>query len=257
MNYKSLFAFLILFLSFNYSNAQEKFDVTLRNDTVFNNGKPQFLAKFRPGPKGTRMYSLYSMDGKMQAILTMTEQGDQLRFSGRFPLIYVIYDCLYPKMEILTLMDSYVRSKVMVGGIAQKEGLQSYCKERGLPLREIPIRKVMKPGMDASLDSALAQRAKEQEAKKIEILIKNNSKDEVSIFVGDSLAKEKIGPDDKTVPFREGRIEKIAGGTEMKIVAFIGEKIGISSKDNNLYDCRPVVRELKQLKVRSNGKSLE
>lgn len=227
-------------------NAQKKLNVTMRGDSVFLEKKFQFTAAMRESKSGT-LVQMRAPDSSLQAMLIIIPQDTQLRFSGRFAKLDQMYDCLYPKMELLTLYESYIRNGVMVNGVAQEKGLKAYCDERKLELRQIPKRQVVKPGV-AGQDSILKARAEEKMKAMVQIEITNNATSAVTVMSG------RPGPvKEGKQSYSEKREEIIPAGQKKVFTAFDGELICIIAADKSEKDCRKVTHEMKSLSIVAEG----
>ena len=254
--------FTLLCIVFTYSlSAQEKAKdkVTILNDTVYKNGTPQFVVKTRTSEKNPNLslFTLVSFDKKIQAMLTFKLIDDTTRFMGRFPIAGVTYNCLYPKLDILTLMESYVNNKIMVEGVATKEGLEKYTKERGLTLDPIVVRSVSKPGQDPKRDSLMMARSKERLEKQFKFNLINKSKSEIMIFLGDTTASPNRSKNPKELPFRQGRYEIVKGMETKELIGFDGEYVCISDSLHKIIDLRLLKKDLKTLTVKSSAKKFD
>jgi hypothetical protein len=230
----------------SHVNAQKKLNVTMRSDSVFLDKKFQFTAAMRESKSGT-LVQMRAPDSSLQAMLVIVPQDTQLRFSGRFAKLDQMYDCLYPKMEMLTLYESYIRNGVMVNGVANEKGLKAYCEERKLELRQIPKRQVVKPGV-AGQDSILKARAEEKMKAKVQIEITNNATNPVTVMSG------RPGPvKEGKKTYSEKREEVIPAGQKKVFIAFDGELICIVAPDRSEKDCRTVSHEMKSLSIVAEG----
>ncbi len=234
---------LVLALVFHitFSNAQAKYDVTLKNDTVYNNGVPQFICNAKGSAKGS-FYSLRNLDNKTEAMLILIPEKEKIKFSGTFPLLQVQYSCLYPQMEIITLLDSYIRNKVFVNGHATLIGLQAYCNERGLPLNKIQQRKVQKPGMN---DSLMIARAKEDALNQVKFTFHNNANKPVRVFIGN---KPKGG---------SGRVQIIPPHGDLNEHARKTEKIFLLNDAGDEVKSIPVTDSLKRIVIKASVDGFE
>jgi len=263
MNFRKQFFTLICILLSLTANSQNKEipknKVTMIGDTVYKNNIPQFNVKSKvmSNKLGAQMYAFYSFDKKTQAILTMTLVNDTIRFTGRFPSLSLIYDCLYPKIEFITLLESYINNKIIVDGKADQKGLEAYCKERNILLREIPIRKVARPGQDAKKDSIMTARALERQAKQFKFNMLNKGKKEVNVFLGDTSATNNRTNKPDAIPFRQGRYEMINAGETKELIGFEGEYVCITDSLHKIYDLRLLKKDLKTLTVKGNLKKFE
>ena len=231
---------LILFIS-SFAPAQERYDVTLKNDTVYNNGVPQFLCKLRGSNKGD-FYSLQTLENKTEAILFIIKQeGNNIKFSGVFTNLNLRYNCLYPKMEIITLLDSYIRNKVFVNGKANLEGIKAYCKERNLVLQPMG-HKTQSP---AIRDSILAANAKADALSQVKFVFHNNADKSVRIFIGD---KPKGG---------SGRVQIIVSHGELNEHARKTEKIFLLNDAGDEMKSIPVTNELKRVVINASADGFE
>jgi hypothetical protein len=258
MHIRKLILLLVFTMSIQLVCAQEKSKVTLVNDTVYMDGKPQYSVKTRYSKDSLmQIHSLRSLEGKLEGMLTTTLKNDTMQFVGRFPGPNMAYNCLYPKVSLFTLMESYIHNKVMVNGSASKEGLEKYCKEREIPLRELPVKSVSRPGKDPKLDSLMAIRTKEHMDKKFTFTLKNNSKEQVSIFMGDTTASRSLSKNPNAVAFRQGRYEMVNPLEEKSLIGFEGEYVCITDSLHKLYDCRKLEKTMKSIAVKTGGKKLE
>jgi hypothetical protein len=229
-----------------YVNAQKKLNVTMRGDSVLLEKKFQFTATVRESKSGT-LVQMRAPDSSLQAMLIIIPQDTQLRFSGRFAKLDQMYDCLYPKMELLTLYESYIRNGVMVEGVAQEKGLKAYCDERKLELRQIPKRQVAKPGV-AGQDSILKARAEQKMKAMVQIEITNSASVPVTVMSG------RPGPvKEGKQTYSEKREEIIPAGQKIAFTAFDGELICIIAIDKTEKDCRKVTHEMKSLSIVPEG----
>ncbi len=239
MNNKILLVAILLF-HFSISDAQERYDVTMSNDTVYNHGDAQFICKFRPGKKGD-LYSLRSLDNKTQALFIVQEQTNNWKFSATFTTLNLHYGCLYPKMEILTLMDSYIRNKVFLNGMPNLEGLKAYCKERSLDL----VTMGHKAQSRALRDSTLAANARLDAANQIKFTFHNNADKPVRVFIGD---KPKGG---------SGRIQIIAPHGDLAEHVRKTEKIFLLNDAGDGIKSVPGMDVLPRLVIKSTADGFE
>ena len=239
--------FLLLSL---LTNAQEKFNVEMRNDSVFNNGELQFIAVEKIS-KENKLIQLKSPDQKLQAMLIVIRQEKKIRFSGRFPQLNLMYDCLYPDMEMFTLYESYIRNKVIVNGVVTEKGLRDYCNSRKLELREIPRRQVAKPGVGVQ-DSILKARTEERMKARVDIMISNTSGKPVTVTAG-----RMGGTVNGKRNYSEKRQDIIPPGERRNFIAFEGELICIVAGDKSEKDCRVVTHAMKSLTILPEGERFE
>ena len=237
---KGIVSFIAIF-QFAFGYAQERYEVVLKNDTVYNHGVAQFLCKFKGSDKGD-VYSLKTLENKTAAILIIKPFNENVKFSGTFPLLGVRYACLYPKMEIITLLDSYIRNKVFVNGNVSLEGLQNYCKDRSLSLDKPPVRKAQSP---AIRDSTLSANARADAASQIKFTFHNNANRPVRIFIGD---KPKGG---------SGRIQVIAPNGDLAEHARKTEKIFLLNDAGDSIKSIPVTDELKRIVINAAADGFE
>lgn len=239
--------FFLMFVA-GITNASDKNKFVLRNDSVFSNDKFQFRAIARPSKDSSILYSIKSPDEKLQALLMMKTNADTTIFSARFVQLNISFNCKYPAVTIETICESFIRNKVFVNGIAVKEGVAAYCKERNIPVQDIPVRKVERPGMNPQRDSIMRQRAIEMQALKVVIPVKNTSTQQVKIFSGRYNATNP-----KAMP--QGRMENLNPKEEKNIIGFIGEQLCIQTNDTSMImkDCRPILREMKNMTVAPDG----
>lgn len=221
--------------------AQEKFDVLLRNDTVFNSNVPQFICEHKN--KGQLDgYSLRTLEKKLQAVLIVKNDSSGMKFSGSFPTLGLRYACLYPKIEIITLLDSYLRNKVMVNGEASREGLQAYCKERAIPLDTMTTHKKINP---ATRDSMLIATAKADAASQVKFTFHNNASRPVKVFIGD---RPKGG---------SGRIQVIAPHGDFPEHARKTEKIFLLDDAGNPIKSIAVTDQLTKVVIKASADDFE
>ena len=232
---------LVAFLFHFSTYAQERYDVKLINDTVYNHDVPQFICKFRSGKKAD-MYSLRSLDNKTEALLICVPDSNRIRFSGSFTVLNVRYSCFYPTMEISTLLDSYVRNKVFVNGKANLEGLQAYCKERGLALATPPVRKVPNP---LTRDSILAANARVDAANQVKFTFHNNASKPVRVFIGD---KPKGG---------SGRIQIIQAHGDFAEHARKTEKVFLLNESGETLQSLSITDSLKRVVIKPTADGFE
>lgn len=232
---------LIILLQCSFSYGQEKQQVTLKNDTVYTNGIPQFICQEKKNEKA-RIYSLRSMDSKLQGLLIFRMENDTIRFSGTFPYLGLRYTCLYPKIEILTLLDSYIKNKVFVDGKANAEGLAAYCKERELVLDNHIANSTKSP---AKRDSILAARAREDAMNQIKFTFHNNAPKPVKVFIGD---KPKGG---------SGRIQIVPPHGDLKEHARKTEKIFLLNDAGDEIKSMAVTDSLKRIVIKASADGFE
>ncbi len=234
---------LIIFILSRYSIgwAQERYDVTYHNDTVFNNNIPQFICQHQ-AKQNLEGYSLRSLDNKLQALLVVRNDSNKIKFSGSFPRLGFRYVCLYPKIEIITLLDSYIRNKVIVNGMPNLEGLKAYCKERSIPLDSIIARKKMDP---AVRDSILIATAKEDAKNQVKFTFHNNAAKPVRIFIGD---KPKGG---------SGRIQVIPPHGDFAEHARKTEKIFLLDDTGNGIKSIAVTDKLERVVIKASADDFE
>ena len=232
---------LVVLINFSCASAQERYDVTLKNDTVYNHGAPEFLCKFKGSVKGD-IYSLRTLENKTEAILIIfPQEGNNIKFTGTFTSLNLQYACLYPKMEIVTLMDSYIRNKVFVKGKSNLEGLKAYCKERNLSL-DVMGRKAQSP---AIRDSILVANAKADALSQIKFTFHNNSAKPVRIFIGD---KPKGG---------SGRVQIIAPHGDLNEHARKTEKIFLLNDAGIEIKSISVTDSLKRIVINTSADGFE
>ena len=223
------------------SSAQELYDVKLINDTVYNHGEPQFICKSRNEKNGS-LFSLRNLDNKAEAMLVFISQNDKIKFMGTFPVLQVRYSCLYPKLEIITLMDSYIRNKVFVNGKANLKGLKDYCKERNLVLDTLIARKVQSP---MKRDSVMVAHAREDALSQIKFTFHNNASKPVRVFIGN---KPKGG---------SGRIQIIAPHGELNEHARKTEKIFLINDEGEEIKSLSVTDSLKRIVIKESADGFE
>lgn len=239
---------LILAICFSLqAYSQKNFKVTMRNDSVFNNNVLQFVVT-KKSSLDKQLIQLRAPDSSVQAFLIVVLQDDKLRFSGRFVKLDKIYDCLYPKMEMLTLYESYIRSGVFVNGVADLKGLDAYCKERKIEMRSIEKRKVAKP---SERDSILKLNAEERMKNMVQIEISNTSANAMTIMAG-----TQGGMVNGKRVYREKRQDIIPAGERRMFTAFIGELICIVAGAEE-RDCRQVDHSMRQLTILEKGEGFK
>lgn len=261
MNSRKYLLTLLCFVVSLTVSAQEKAKektkdkITLVNDTVYKNGIGQFTVRTRGSKTNTdlALHTFISFDKKIQAMISMKLVNDTIRFSGRFPEILVAYDCLYPKIDLQTILESYINNKIMVNGIAKKEGLELYCNERNLPLRTIVTRTVSKPGQDAKRDSIMAIRTKERMAKQFKFELANKSNKDVNVFLGDTTSSPNRTMRPSEIPFRQGRYEMIKAGETKQLIGFEGEYVCLTDSLHKIYDLHLLKKDLKSLTVKGKA----
>lgn len=232
---------LIFLTSYIFSNAQERYEVTLTNDTIYNHGVPQFLCQGKESKKAS-VFSLRSFDKTLQGLLIFRFEDDGVNFSASFPYLGVRYARLYTKIEILTLMDSYLRSKVMVNGKANLKGLQAYCDDHGISLVKVPSRKVQRPVMN---DTLLIARAKEDALNQVKFTFHNNASKPVRIFIGN---KPKGG---------SGRIQVIAPRGDLNEHARKTEKIFLLNDAGDEIQSIAVTDSLMRIVIKASADGFE
>jgi hypothetical protein len=112
-----------------------------------------------------------------------------------------------------------VKNKVMVDGVATKEGVKAYCKERSIPIVDQEELKKQREAKNKERDSVLAIRTQEKMAKKFELTLKNNADSSVYIFIGDTTASKSSAKKPEALPFRQGRYELVNGKEEKSLTA--------------------------------------
>jgi len=249
--------------------AQKKDAFVLRNDSVFYNKVFQFKTEFRTASaspktdsikvpaKSMQSVSLKSPDGKVQAMLNIQEKDTTIKFMARFPIIGLAYECLYPKVELSTILESYVKNKVMVDGIATKDGVKAYCKERNIPIIDQEELKKQREAKNKERDSVLAIRTQEKMAKKFELTLKNNADSSVYIFIGDTTASKSSAKKPEALPFRQGRYELVNGKEEKSLTVFADEFLCISNSKHEILDFKKLDKTIIKLSVNKKGKKFE
>lgn len=245
MQFKTLATILLVCIS-NILLAQKKLDVTMRGDSVFLENKFQFRAQHKES-NGTLLVNLRAPDSSLQAILIFIPHEDQYRFNGRFLKLEKMYDCLYPKMEMTVLFESYIRNKVLVNGVANLEGLNAYCTDRKVELKDIPRKKVMKPGT-AEQDSMLRVAAEARLKTMLQVEVYNNAPFPVTVLSG----RPGNMVDGKRT-FSEKREEMVDPGQRKMIVTFDKEIICVVGSNHQELDCRQVSPTM-SLKLSINSK---
>lgn len=241
---------IILLLTQATVNAQEKFNVEVRNDSVFNNSELQFLITEKTS-KGNSLINIKSPDNTLQAILVVVHQDKKIRFSGRFPTLNLMYDCLYPEMEMTTLYESYIRNKVFVNGVVNEKGLREYCESRKVELRAVPRKQVARPGVGAQ-DSLLKARTEERMRARVDIMVVNTSGKPVTVMAG------RAGqPVNGKRNYSEKRQDVIPPGERRAFVAFESELICIVAGDKTEKDCRVVTHAMQSLTILPEGEGFD
>jgi hypothetical protein len=166
------FAFLLISVFSFSAYSQERFDIKLKNDTVYNYQKALFLCRNIPGLNGTN-YVLISFDKKIQSEINLTEKNDVLSCHAVFPVVKLHYYTFYPKMEITQLLESYIRNKVISNGKIDTTGLKSYCDERKIPLTTYKLIKVERPG----------EKKKKETTQRIVFRVQNMSYGDVKVLI--------------------------------------------------------------------------
>lgn len=246
MSLVSRIVLAIVCLASIQASAQQKLDVTLRHDSVFLKNEFQFRAVMKE-TKGYKLIQLRSQKDSILGLLMVFPKDTNLLFDARFPRINKMYDCLYPKMEMLTLYESYVRNEVIVNGELSEIGLTEYCKARNVPLTAIPIRKVARPNV-ATQDSILKANAELKMKTRVDITVTNSSAKVLNISSG-----RVVKTIDSKRTYAEKRQDSIPAGESKVIIAFDGEFICIVAEDNSEKDCLLVKHELKALTISSEG----
>jgi hypothetical protein len=241
---------IVLLFANAAANAQEKYKIEVRNDSVFNNSELQFLVNEKTS-KGNSLINIKSPDNKLQAILVVVPQEKKIRFSGRFPTLNMMYDCLYPEMEMSTLYESYIRNKVFVNGVVNEKGLRDYCESRKVELRAVPRKQVARPGVGTQ-DSLLKARTEERMRARVDIMVSNTSKRPVTVMAG--RAGESVNGKRN---YSEKRQDVIPPGERRAFVAFENELICIIAGDKTEKDCRVVTHAMKSLTILPEGEGFD
>ena len=152
----------------------------LVHDTVFNNDKPIFLCNEDIKPPHL-IYFLRNFQRKTMAVVHFEMQDSVLKSSVSFPFLNLRYNVYYPKMEIVTLLESFVRNKIIVNGTIDTIGLKAYCKQRQILMTSMTQRRTIRPTAN---DSSLGERAKKDYQSQIPIEIINSSYAMISINLG-------------------------------------------------------------------------
>ncbi len=231
----------IILFSITNVFAQEKFNVSLKNDTVYNNNVVQFICQTK-SKDSVSIYSLRSLDNKLQALLIFRYERDTIKFSGTFPYHSARYACLYPKIDILTLLDSYIRNKVMVNGVANLAGLEAYCKERHIVLDRSIEHSSKNP---SKRDSVLTARAKADAANQIKFTIYNKAPKPVKVFIGD---KPKGG---------SGRLQLIPAFGELEEHARNTERVFLISDNGGDFKAIAVNESLTKIVINASADGFE
>lgn len=235
--------FCIALFQVSLIHAQQKYEVTWNGDTVYNNAIPQFICK-KTAKDSIAVYSLRSMDNKLKALLNLRKENNRIKFTGIFAFpnsVEMRYSCMYPEMEIITLLDSYVRNKVFINDMPNLEGLQAYCKERNIVLTQTE-KKRNRPAIN---DSLMAARARADADSQIKFNFYNKGAEPVRIFIGD---KPKGG---------SGRVQIIASNGNLAEHARKTERIFLLDKQGNEVTSISVTDSLKQVVIKSTADGFE
>lgn len=244
---KFILLFLLWISAFRLVQAQDKLNITVRNDSVFNDSKFEFFA-YEKNAGTKKVVLLYAPDSTLQATLYTILQGDTMIFVGRFSKLNKMYDCRYPAVKPVTLYESYIRNGVMRNGKASLEGLTAYCATRKIELKEMPRRQVARPGVGES-DSLLKVRAEEKMKAMVKVEIVNTSGIPVTVMSGMPAATSREGKRQ----YAEMREEVYAPGEKKTLIAFNGEVLCIITADKTEKDCRPVTHALNRLTIAASG----
>ena len=136
----------------------------------------------------------------------------------------------------------------MVNGIANMDGLKGYCNERKVELKDIPKRKVAKPGT-AEQDSMLRVNAETKLKTMMQVEVYNNASFPVTVLSG----RPGNTVDGKRT-FAEKREEMVDPGTTKVIITFDKEIICVVGSNHTELDCRQVSPTMsRKLSINSKG----
>jgi hypothetical protein len=219
----------------NISSAQLRYDVSVKNDTVYNNGIPQFTIKKFDKPLG-KVYLFNDLNNVTQTTISFITRDLNVYCFAHFPKLLLKYETLYPMIDINVLIESFVRNKVIVNGIANPAGLTYYCKDRNIPL--MPIIKVESPVND----SLSAQNALKDIASQIKFKVTNKKNLAVKLFIGSKASN---------------RTRIVGPGMSINDHARAGERICIIDEEGNPISCTIIDASISQLVINAEGTRLE
>lgn len=214
--------------------SQEKFDVKLKNDTIFYNKEPVFLCLSKGNNKRS-VHALKNFQNKSFAMINFESVDTALKTTVMLPLIGIGYGVLYPNIEIEILIESFIRNKVIVNANIDTIGLNAYCKERGIQLVPFQVRKVTRPG---GYDSVMVARANKDFENQIKFTIVNTSSQNVSVNIGNK---------------SNNRTLEIPAGNSITEHARVDEKVCLLDNNNQPLVCKTVRVEDKNFTINESG----
>lgn len=125
-----------LFLLFSNSLVAQN-TIKIKGGQVFQQDVHVFDCKETKEDKWTNYYEILSKSGQPQAHLMFLKNGNDVIFNGYFASLGYYYECRYPAgTGIETILESYIKNKVIVDDKANLEGLNAYCAARNMPLKK-------------------------------------------------------------------------------------------------------------------------
>ena len=255
MNIRSLIFIILLAPIMVF--AQNDLKIQMRNDSVFANSVFQFRAKVSTFKTGSSSIVIRSSNDSIQASLRMIPHDTLCLFIGRFPQTKLFYECKYPKIEPSVIIESYIKNKIIVNGVASKEGIMAYCKERSITVMDDEKVKEQNAKKIHERDSILAIRAKEKLDKQFDFVLKNKSENAIQIFLGDTTASKNLSKNPNVLPFRQGRYDTVNAKEEKKMIGFIDEFICITDSLHYLFDTKKLDKSMKNITINKKGKKFE
>ena len=228
-----LFLFIVI-----SSYGQENLKITWVNDTVFNYDKALFICKGQT--KGVKsLYVIKNMDKKSIAVIMFEELDTVLRTSVNFVTMGLKFNVLYPKIEPIVLLESFVKNKIIIDGSIDTISVQSYCKEREIPLLNTVTKSAKRPG---GFDSLMRASAAATIANSVEFTIVNSTNNLISVKIGKP---------------SNNRTQLLSAGENFKTRGLAGETICILDKNLQSLGCRTIQKTDTKFVIDKSGKRFE
>lgn len=235
---KKILSILLLSLVTCCAYSQEKFDVKLINDTVYNFGKAIYTCKGQiKWPKS--FYTLRTFDNKILAFISFEDVDTLLKTIVTFPTINVRYGTLYPKADVTVLLESLFRNRVILNNAVDSVGLNYYCKVRDIEIKKIEVKRAVRP---YPTDSASIAKAKLDFESQIKFVLVNASTLQVSVKIGSS---------------SNNRIQLIPPGGTINERAHVGEQVCLVDKNRIPVTCKTVRASDKKFTVNADATGFE
>ena len=228
-----LFLFIVI-----SSYGQENLKITWVNDTVFNYDKALFICKGQT--KGAKsLYVIKNMDKKSIAVIMFEELDTVLRTSVNFVTMGLKFNVLYPKIEPIVLLESFVKNKIIIDGSIDTIAVKSYCKEREIPLLNTVTKSAKRPG---GFDSLMRASAAATIANSVEFTIVNSTNNLISVKIGKP---------------SNNRTQLLSAGENFKTRGEAGETICILDKNLQSLGCRTIQKTDTKFVIDKSGKRFE